>query len=663
MVKIERLTVKEVAELKGCSEQYIKKLISANRIKADEVISDVNKRKMYVIEVKDLPSDLQSKYYQQQVNQQASNGVETIKKISKKVKTKNREYKDLDDFTASERKVIDLWRGVIGEWKEHRKEYDNMLEADEVFVTLKKHYFKLNKIEENISRGILYKKAECLKDGYYQGLIDERGKHSKGKTTVTEEMQQVFNTYYLNQYQYSVAQAYRFTTWYFEIENPQLLEKMPSERAFRRYKDTLPASMVIYMREGAKAFYDKASVHISRSYENLEANECWIADGHTFDVITKERGTEKKHRLTLTAFMDAKTGVMVGWHISDNPCSQATVLALRHAILRFGKPKYIYCDNGREYLTYDLGGKGHRKRKNKDYLEIPPNIFERLGIEMINAIVANARAKNIERAFDTVKNYISRTTPTFTGGTILERPECHKYVIKNDDIMYDDEFKEKVNQMLDGIYNVDPYGGYESKFKGMTRIQVWNEEIKKTNFVRVSEENLNLLLMRSSKIQKVSRATVSITIFGKEWKYTSEELWHYHNKEVYIRVDPDKPQIARLYNKDDQYMFDVQSADMLRVDFIEKDKEKVAQGMKEIRRVEKAVKKAGAEAILSPSDRIDALNLSIKKSMSNIEEGKFEIIKPAGTEYELTDKEQSLSEVMGFDGLRYVTKDGEILNV
>lgn len=52
-------------------------------------------------------------------------------------------------------------------------------------------------------------------------------------------------------------------------------------------------------------------------------------------------------------------------------------------------------DNGREFLTYDVGGLGHRKKKPKDGKERfePPPVFERLGIHMTNAIVRNAKAK------------------------------------------------------------------------------------------------------------------------------------------------------------------------------------------------------------------------------------------------------------------------------
>ena len=45
-------------------------------------------------------------------------------------------------------------------------------------------------------------------------------------------------------------------------------------------------------------------------YDELYANDVWIADNHTFDFFTAgENG--KPHRLYLTAFTDAKNGVFV----------------------------------------------------------------------------------------------------------------------------------------------------------------------------------------------------------------------------------------------------------------------------------------------------------------------------------------------------------------
>ena len=55
--------------------------------------------------------------------------------------------------------------------------------------------------------------------------------------------------------------------------------------------------------------------------------------------------------------------------------------ALRKAILRYGIPKNIYVDNGREYLNTDIGGLGHRtKKRTKDQSPLPTPILARLGI-------------------------------------------------------------------------------------------------------------------------------------------------------------------------------------------------------------------------------------------------------------------------------------------
>jgi len=54
--------------------------------------------------------------------------------------------------------------------------------------------------------------------------------------------------------------------------------------------------------------------------------------------------------------------VLVGWNLTEQPDSHSTLLALRHAIKRFGVPKSVYFDNGSEFLTHDIGGRGHRAR-------------------------------------------------------------------------------------------------------------------------------------------------------------------------------------------------------------------------------------------------------------------------------------------------------------
>ena len=128
----------------------------------------------------------------------------------------------------------------------------------------------------------------------------------------------------------------------------------------------------------------------------------------------------------------------------------------RKGILSYGIPANVYVDNGREFLTYDIGGRGHRAKKvladgSKPFA--PPGVFERLGIKMTNAIVRNARAKLVERRFEDVKNYISRLFPTYTGGNVVEKPNRLKHVLKAGKIPTDAEVIAAVDTLIAGYLN------------------------------------------------------------------------------------------------------------------------------------------------------------------------------------------------------------------
>ncbi|MDE6780871.1 MAG: helix-turn-helix domain-containing protein, partial [Ruminococcus sp.] len=61
---MEYLTVKETAELKGCSERYIKTLCKDGKIQTEQELNCKGRMK-YVIPISALPEDLQAKYYRQ----------------------------------------------------------------------------------------------------------------------------------------------------------------------------------------------------------------------------------------------------------------------------------------------------------------------------------------------------------------------------------------------------------------------------------------------------------------------------------------------------------------------------------------------------------------------------------------------------------------------
>ena len=296
-----------------------------------------------------------------------------------------------------------------------------------------------------------------------------------------------------------------------------------------------------------------------------------------------------------------------------------TLLAFRNGVMRCGFPKRVYADNGSEFTTHDFAGRGHRSRKlwNKD--EQPPTILERLGVETTFAIPKNADAKAVERMFRTFKEHFSRDIPTYCGGNVLERPESLKYKLKHGIVPEDQQISALIDAWIDGEYNQDPYGGKAKGFDGLTRMEVWNTDIKKRadEFRRpASEHTLDLLLKRMSRAQKIKRNGVFITMCGdKLWYYGDEALMHI-NDWVYVRYDPCDPREVRLYDMEtDKYLWTWKLADELMMDYITatlKDFEDLGKRNSAIRKAILNVKNGIINAV-DPDKRIDELAIAVER--------------------------------------------------
>lgn len=616
------LTVREVAELKGCSMQILQKHIKEGKIFAERKPHPQNKQPCYMIPVSALPEDLQAKYYAKLkadagLAPELKNSSETVlKQRSKRVQ------RTFEELSEAERTKYNFWCRLLEEWQARRSQYRSKTDFDKNFVG--ECRLKYEDIE--ISTDILYRKWTAYKNNDIESLLGSRGAWNRGKSTIPEPVWNAFLWYWLDENKPTVSLCYRSSIKWTTEFYPEFLEHFPSERAFRRQIDRdVSYALKTLMRDGKKAFDDRCSPYIMRMYDKLEANDCWIADNHTLDIISLD-GT-LKHRLYLTAFLDAKSGVLTGWNITDSPDSQSTVLALRHGIMRFGIPKEIYVDNGREFLTFDLGGKGHRTRKSDKNKADPTTILERLGIKMHNAIVCNAKAKPIERTFYTVKSQFSKLWDGFCGGTILERPESLKRRIKNSDIPCDYDVRRVLSAWIDNEYNQQPYGGSECCFKNMSRKEVWEATIMEIR--ETTPDMLNLLMMRSTRPQQIKRNGVYVKIAGEPvWFMHEEQTINNLEKEVFVRYDPADLRTVRIYNaEDDSFLFEWQNASSLMVDFITEVQEDIADAQEKIRSAKKFVKEQakGIADNLSQEQRISMLDMMIK-SAENWEE--FEIRKP-----------------------------------
>ncbi|HCA29110.1 MAG TPA: MerR family transcriptional regulator [Ruminococcaceae bacterium] len=600
---MELLTVKEVAQLKGCSDRYIKALALNGSLMSQTTTNNRN-RKMYLIPLDALEPRLQSKYYKQKYGEVP----EPLRKAKKEILPKP---KPLEKFTAEQRKEIELWENILSDWQNFRNEFTgSKAEADAEFVS----QYQQKNPDVNISKDILYRKRKALQQNDLDGLVDKRGQWKKGTSSVPDEIKNIFFYVYLDERALPVSKCEEATRLIVQEERPELLPQMPSYDTFYRMTKTFSKPVATLAREGERAYNDRYGIFVDRFYDDMASNDYWIADGHTIDVITlSEDGLEQRHRMTLSAFIDARSGIYVGWVVTENPSSDSTLAALRKAIMRYGLPKYIYVDNGREYLNIDIGGTGHRTKKKKVKIQLPTPILTRLGIQMTNAIPRNAQAKIIEREFRNF-TFLSRLFDTYCGSNVVAKPEKLKHKLKAGQIPTDGELIQVVNDMIDGYFNQQPYNGKVVADKGKTKLQVYQERLPKA-IRRAATEDLNLMMMRSARLQTVGKNGVYLTICGERLYYFNDELIiNFTGKKVFLRYDPENLDEVRIYDEEEKFIMTAPLRTDMQLSY-GADKEGVRNAMHEKRRLKRKVQDAAdvrRELVVSQYGHINLLDVYVR---------------------------------------------------
>lgn len=550
---MEYLSVPEYAKLRGCSNQYVHKLLSQGKLHAIE--DTVLKRGgcggvTYKIPLASIEPKLIKKYRRQQ---DRKNGVQ-------KPKTEARlNLPNLEEMSAEERREVARWKNILEEWRMFRNQPGKKEELDIAFVEQAKEKYP----DMKFSVRTLQRHDQALREYGESALADRRGKHGNHKKAMPDEIFNVFISFYLDQSKKGVQECMNLTESWFRHEGKEELLPLPSRQTFSReiMRQILPAELT-FCREGEKACRDKMLPSLKRNYDDLHSNSIWVCDNHTFDVFVNDGEHKKPVRVYLTAFQDVRSRKFVGWYVTLTPCSQATLIALRRGIEECGMPDMILSDNGREFLTHDIGGRGFRKSRklSKEEHEIP-TILENLGIEFRTAMVRNARAKIIERAFLDVKNNFSKMFEGYTGGTIAERPERLKKTGKDaDNFTLLPEFVEYVDKYIRGIFNKHKH--YGLGMNGRTPDQVYAACMYEKRIA--TPEQLNLMMMRNSRMQKVTKEGVYLNLHGDKVLYQSEELiLHHFGKKVYVRYNPDDLKEVRVYSDEDRILCTAQQVRLL----------------------------------------------------------------------------------------------------
>lgn len=601
---MEYLTTREYANLRGCSDEYVYKLIKSGNLTAEEIMGVVgNSGKQYQIPL----ASIEPKYIKKWKRLQAKeNGAQDPPKEKTVLIPLNL---TVENLSAEEREKIARWKGILEDWQTYRNSAQSKKKADEEYVA----YLAEQYPEMTFSPRTLSRKLEALNQQGDMALLDRRGKHGNHAKAIPDAVFDIFEYYYLDESRKTVTRCRELTELEIRHNREELRKYLPlaSLSSFARAVDRIPVPVLKYYRFGEKAFRDECAPYIKRIYGDLASNDIWVCDNHTFDVFVDGGEGSRPIRVYLTGFLDVRSRKMVGWYVTDAPRSDATLYALRRGIEKYGIPKVVYSDNGREFLTRDIGGRGFRKSADTGEHE-PPTILRHLGIEFRTALVKNAKAKIIERSFREVKECFSRLFEGYTGGTIAERPERLKKTGKlASNFTAMEEFAGYVDTYMEGYFNRQPHKG--DGMGGRTPDQVYAQCLYEQRMA--TPEQLNLMMLRNSRMVKVQRNGVCLKLYDQELYFNSDELLMGHiGEKVYFRYDPDHLEEVRVYDGQDRFLCTARQKGKLSY-FASK--EEVQHAMKENRELERTVKaymrKKGIEAE-------DALKLILEEAAARMDE-------------------------------------------
>ena len=184
------LTVKQLAEIKSCTERYIQSCINKGKIIA-EVITGLSTGRggiEYRIPLSKLDEKVQIKYKRYLKKLQK----ETEKQVQEQ-ETEEQESKTIADLTGKEKENAIFWRKLLESWQSYRGKEEDKEKADNTFIQV------MNVQNEglHLSRRTLYRKWNSFVMEGEASLTDGRGKHGNHNRKMTKEIFDVFEYYYL----------------------------------------------------------------------------------------------------------------------------------------------------------------------------------------------------------------------------------------------------------------------------------------------------------------------------------------------------------------------------------------------------------------------------------------------------------------------------------
>lgn len=513
------LTVQKAALICGVTDSAIKKAVQCNKYESCYVEGRGRGGRQLRVSLESLPNEAQARYR----GEQAEKSTDILLSL-----------------TDAQRDVVFSKLSAVEEYQDFKRTYPK---ADKLQAFLTQH--NENFPDKPLTKRQLNHWERLFNRDGIAGLVDRRGGYNKGQSSIREDEKKVFLSFWLQEKGTknggpSVASCYRLTQRVFPDR------QLASVSAFERLARSIPYPTKVLAREGKKAFDDKCMPYVPMDYTKLHTNQQWVADDHVFDVLV-EFPDGHVGRPWITGWEDRRSRYIVGYLMSDHDPNANDILdAFARAVSSFGIPEGVLLDNGKNYTVKDLF--------NRDFTM---SIANQMTLSVTNAIKFNAKAKHIERFFNTLEYSYMIHLESYIGANPKRRPERMQTV--NDKLkgvaMPYAEFIQYVDQVI-SIYNNSPHRG--DGMNGMTPCQAYTNNA--TTIRTADPVLLSMYFKRTSKLIKVGRNGVRVPEL--EQYYDANELFSHQGERVYARYNTDDVRQVYIISEDGKFICTAESIDL-----------------------------------------------------------------------------------------------------
>lgn len=375
----------------------------------------------------------------------------------------------------------------------------------------------------SITRANLFQWQKKLKEGGTAALVDRRGEHKRGTTTIPDDAWDYFYALYMTQEKRGVQLCYDYTKTKFP--------EIPSVYAFHRKVKTIPEHALIYYREGENALRDVLP-SMDRDKTDIASNDIWFSDHHRVDVFTRNEDGSRLCRLWLTVFFDARSNKVISYICRNaDPAADVIKQTMKKGMELHGIPRAVYFDNGKDYRS-----KVFRQ-------EFPLSLVHQLGINSIYATPYHGQAKTVERFFRTFEERFGKMFPTYTGKDAKNRPE--KMRVSDEKILAIAPSIETFLAALDNYmedYNHTPSRGKNLEGKSPDEVYYQNLSEKR----EITDRKALALLCGTFDTRTVNKSGISF----RNRVYWDKALLPYFKKKVIINYDSENLDVLNVFDED-----------------------------------------------------------------------------------------------------------------